>query len=60
MKRNSDDWFTLRDHVRNLLRDGKRSQHEDFQTLFQVWGKERITKMAQEILKEEKNETPTD
>lgn len=59
MNRNSNDWFTLRDHIRNLLRDGKRAKHEDFQALFQVWGEEKIRKMAQEILKEETNETPT-
>lgn len=44
------DWFQLSDYVEKLLRDGKRSQHEDFQMLFGVFGEERITKMAKEML----------
>jgi hypothetical protein len=44
------DWFLLKDYVEDLLKDGKRSQHEDFQMLFRIFGEERITKMAKEIL----------
>jgi hypothetical protein len=59
-----DEWTTLRDHIRNLLRDGKRGTHPDFKLLFEVWGEPKIRDMATEILREEKekskNETPTD
>lgn len=48
------DWVTLRDYIRELLLDGKRSQHEDFQKLFGLYGEEKITRLAKEILKEEK------
>lgn len=41
---------SFRAHVRSLLRDGKRSQHEDFQLLFRVFGKEKVTAIAKEEL----------
>lgn len=44
------DAWTLRDYVASLLRDGKRSQHADFQALFTAFGKERVTAIAKEIL----------
>lgn len=43
---------TLRKHVENLLKDGKRSQSEEFQVLFRVFGEERIRKMVSEIKQE--------
>jgi hypothetical protein len=51
---NQSDWSTLQDYVRTLLKDGKSSKHEDFQTLFRVFGKERVVAMAKEILDQEK------
>jgi len=54
-KQNSD-WFQLQDYVEKLLLEGKRSQHEDFQMLFRIFGEERIRKMAKEILEKMKSE----
>lgn len=54
-----DGWgksLTLRDYIKALLLDGKRSQHEDFQKLFAIYGKDKITLLAHEILKELKDE----
>lgn len=48
------DAWTLEDYVRALLKDGKRSQHPDFQALFVAFGKERITEMAKRLLEAEK------
>lgn len=52
------DGITLAEHIENLLRDGKRSQHPDFQTLFTVYGKDKVVAMAKEILDRLKNEKP--
>lgn len=48
---------TLRDYVEELLKQGKRSKHPDFQTLFEIYGKDKIVDMAREILEKEKKET---
>lgn len=45
---------TLKEYVRGLLKDGKRREHEDFQRLIRLYGDEHITKLAKEVLKEEK------
>ena len=45
---------TLREYIRELLKDGKRREHEDFQRLIRLFGDEHITKLAKEVLKEEK------
>lgn len=48
-----DGWsasLKLNEYIEKLLLDGKRSQHEDFQVLFRVFGKDRIVEMAKEIL----------
>lgn len=50
------EWLTLRDHVRALLLEGKRSNHDDFKLLFDVWGESKIREMAQEVLKDLKKE----
>lgn len=41
---------SFRNHVRQLLLDGKRSQHEDFQLLFRIFGKEKVVEIAKEEL----------
>lgn len=51
---------TLRDHVRDLLLDGKRSKHPEFLVLFNIYGEDRITKMAKEILAEDKEKEKKD
>jgi hypothetical protein len=50
------NWYQLPEYIESLLKDGKRSQHEDFQVLFRVFGKDRIVKLAKEILEKEKKE----
>lgn len=51
------EWgWNLEKYVEALLKDGKRSQHEDFQILFRVFGKQRIVKIATELLDKEKKE----
>lgn len=55
-KQKSADWFQLQDYVEKLLLEGKRSQHEDFQLLFRIFGEERIRKMAEESLERFKDE----
>jgi len=49
-------WTQIEDYIESLLKDGKRSQHEDFQTLFRILPKhkERIILFAKEYLKREK------
>ena len=42
---------TLTEYIENLLKLGKRSKDTEFQSLFAIYGQERITKMAQEALK---------
>lgn len=41
---------SFRKHVRQLLLDGKRSQHEDFQLLFRIFGKDKVVEIAKEEL----------
>jgi predicted CopG family antitoxin len=48
---------TLNDYIRELLLQGKRSTHPDFEILFRIFGKEHITEMARAILKEEKEKS---
>lgn len=51
-----DGWneaWTLNDYVKSLLKDGKRSQHPDFQRLFLVFGEAKIREIAEKLLKEE-------
>lgn len=45
---------TLEDHIQGLLRDGKRSQHEDFKLLFRVYGRDKIVEIAKRFLEQEK------
>jgi len=45
--------FTLDDYVRKLLKDGKRSKHEDFQRLFLMLGEKKIREIAARLLAEE-------
>lgn len=47
---------SFRAYIRTLLKDGKRSQHEDFQVLFRLFGKEKVTEIAKEELRKMKNE----
>lgn len=47
-------FLPLEKYIELLLKDGKRSQHEDFQILFGLFGKERVTKIAKEFLELEK------
>lgn len=52
------DWkdaITLREHILELLRQGKRSEHPDFLALMKIYGKSKITAIAREILKELKD-----
>lgn len=49
-------FITLDEYVEKLLKDGKRSNHPDFQLLFRVYGKEKITEIARRILQREKDE----
>lgn len=46
------EWTELKEYVEALLKDGKRSQHEDFQVLFRIFGEEKIRKMVDGILAE--------
>jgi len=41
---------SFRRHVRQLLLDGRRSQHEDFQLLFRIFGKDKVVEIAKEEL----------
>jgi predicted CopG family antitoxin len=45
---------SLKDHVSELLNEGKRSSDEDFQILFRAFGEERIREIVKEI-REERN-----
>ncbi len=40
--------------IKFYLQQGKRGDHKDFQILFMLFGKEKITEIAKRILKEEK------
>jgi len=51
----ADDWATIDVYIESLLKDGKRSQHPEFQLLFAIFGKDRITKIAKAILEKEKH-----
>lgn len=55
-KQKNLDWFLLNDYIEDLLKSGKRSQHEDFQMLFRIFGEERITKMAKALLEKWKQD----
>jgi hypothetical protein len=48
---------TLQDYIQELLLDGKRSPHPDFQLLFRLFGKDHITEIAKTLLKEEKEKS---
>lgn len=48
------DAWTLEDYVRALLKDGKRSQHPDFQALFVAFGRDRVIEIAKRLLEAEK------
>lgn len=59
MTRENITWkqaITLQRYVKSLLRDGKRSQHPDFQTLFRLYGQDRIVTMAKQALEEIRDE----
>ena len=47
----------LEEYIENLLREGKRSQHDDFQILFRLLPKKKdeIVKIAKDILERDKN-----
>lgn len=45
----------MSEYVESLLKNGKKSDHEDFKILFNIFGQEKITKIAKEILQKEKN-----
>jgi predicted CopG family antitoxin len=51
------EWQTLADYIKELLLDGKRSPHPDFQLLFRLFGKDHITEIAKTLLKEEKEKS---
>lgn len=51
--------WTLTDYIGSLLKDGKRSQHEDFQILFLVFGKDKITEIAKRLLDAKAKPTPS-
>lgn len=53
-RRDMDEWKTLKDHIRKLLLEGKRGNHPDYIPFFEIFGKERIVRLAKEVLKEEK------
>lgn len=42
--------WTLNDYIESLLRDGKRSQHPDFQALFIAFGEQRIRDLVSKIM----------
>jgi predicted CopG family antitoxin len=48
---------TLNDYIRDLLLQGKRSTHPDFEILFRIFGKDHITEIAKTLLKEEKEKS---
>lgn len=48
------EWASLKDYIRILLKDGKRSEHKDFRLLFLIYGKDKVTEIAKEVLNEEK------
>lgn len=48
---------SFRNYVRELLKDGKRSQHEDFQILFRFFGESKISEIAKEELKKMRDES---
>lgn len=45
---------TLEDYVRKLIDEGKRSQSEEFQTLFRVFGEHRIRDIATKYVLEKR------
>lgn len=49
------EFTQLSEYVESLLKNGKKSDHEDFKILFNIFGQEKITKIAKEILQKEKN-----
>jgi hypothetical protein len=52
----TDEWTPIFEYVESLLKDGKRSQHEDFQTLFRILPgkKKEIVEYAKSFLEKEK------
>lgn len=45
-----EGWTTLDDYIEMLLRLGKRSQDPEFKTLMDLFGKDRVVKIAKQIL----------
>lgn len=43
--------MTLKGYIKQLLNEGKGSKSVEFQALFKGFGKDKINKLAQEILK---------
>lgn len=56
MEQEAKNWMQLEEFIETLLRAGKRSQHEDFQMLFRIFGEQRITKIAKEMLEKWKQD----
>lgn len=50
-KLENTDWVPLTKYIENLLRVGKRSKDQEFKLLFSIYGEQKITEMAKEILK---------
>lgn len=48
------EWASLKDYIRILLKDGKRSEHPNFKLLFLIYGREKVIELAKEVLEEEK------
>ena len=45
-----DKATTLEKYIEGLLKEGKRGGHEQFQQLFRIYGKEKVTDIAKPIL----------
>lgn len=54
------DRVTLKDHIRELILEGKRGNHPDYLPFFELFGREKIIALAKEIKAEEKKNEEID
>lgn len=47
--------MTLEEYILLLLQQGKRSKDVDFQNLFKIYGRDKITRIATKLLHDYKN-----
>jgi hypothetical protein len=58
MNKHRDTWagLSLAEYIETLLRQGKRSDHDDFKVLMDVWGRDKIVALAKDVLARIKSE----